>query len=68
MRLEMITQRMRLFYLQLRSFYLRFVFLTFGVGTVSKEGQILFSDRGTAIKTDQTDFHREQEDQTEFQP
>ena len=37
---------MRLFYLQLRSFCLRFVFFTSGGGTVSKKDQIQFPDRG----------------------
>ena len=62
---------MRLFYLQLRSFYLRFVFFTYGGGTVSKKDQTQFPDRenrkhkrpnlisgqgGTVSKEDQTDF------------
>ena len=66
---------MRLFYLQLRSFYLRFVFFTYGGGTVSKKNQTQFPDRGnrkqkrpnlisgqggTVSKKDQTDFHRKQ--------
>ena len=66
---------MRLFYLQLRSFYLRFVFFTYGGGTVSKKDQTQFPDRGnrkrkrpnlisgqggTVSKKDQTDFHRKQ--------
>ena len=37
---------MRLFYLQLRSFYLRLVFFTYGGGTVSKEDQTQFLDGG----------------------
>ena len=37
---------MRLFYLQLRSFYLRFVFFTYGGGTVSKKDQNQFPDGG----------------------
>ena len=37
---------MRLFYLQLRSFCLRFVFFTYGGGTVSKEDQTQFPDGG----------------------
>ena len=37
---------MHLFYLQLRSFYLRFVFFTYGGGTVSKKDQIQFPDGG----------------------
>ena len=69
------NRRMRLFYLQLRSFYLRFVFFTYGGGTVSKKDQTQFPDRGnrkqkrpnlisgqggTVSKKDQTDFHRKQ--------
>ena len=37
---------MRLFYLQLRSFYLRFVFFTYGGGTVSKKDQTQFPGQG----------------------
>ena len=37
---------MRLFYLQLRSFCLRFVFFTYGGGTVSKKNQIQFAEGG----------------------
>ena len=61
---------MRLFYLQLRSFYLWFVFFTYGGGTVSKKDQKQFPDGGggnrkqkrpnqlggTVSKKDQTDF------------
>ena len=39
---------MRLFYLQLRSFYLRFVFFAYGGGTVSKKDQTQFSGQGEA--------------------
>ena len=38
--------RMRLFYLQLRSFCLRFVFFTYGGGTVSKIDQTQFPEGG----------------------
>ena len=41
-----IWQRMRLFYLQLRSFYLQFVFFTHGGGTVSKKDRTQFLDGG----------------------
>ena len=37
---------MRLLYLQLRSFGLRFVFFTYGGGTVSKKDQTQFPDGG----------------------
>ena len=37
---------MRLFYLQLRSFCLRFVFFTYGEGTVIKKDQTQFPDGG----------------------
>ena len=62
---------MRLFYLQLRSFYLRFIFFTYSGGTVSKKDQTQFPDRGnrkqkrpnlifgqgeTVSKKDQTDL------------
>ena len=62
---------MRLCYLQLRSFYLRFVFFTYGGGTVSKKDQTQFPDGGnreqkrpnlisgpggTESKKDQSDF------------
>ena len=63
--------RMRLFYLHLRSFYLRFVFFTYGGGTVSKKDQTQFPDGenlkqnrpnrisgpgGTISTKEQTDF------------
>ena len=38
--------RMRLFYLQLRSFCLRFVYFTYSAGTVSKKTKPNFSGRG----------------------
>ena len=45
-----ITFGMRLFYLQLRSFCLRFVFFTYGGGTVSKKDQNQFLDGGNRKK------------------
>ena len=45
---------MRLFYLQLRSFYLRFVFFAYGGGTVSKKDQTQFPTGGAVSKKDQT--------------
>ena len=66
---------MRLFYLQLRSFYLRFVFFTCRGEPVSRKDQTQFADGGTeaeqtkpTFQTGETVFHREQKDQTEFRP
>ena len=48
---------MCLSYLQLRSFYLRFVFFTYGGGTVSKEvTKPNFRTGGTISREDQTEF------------
>ena len=47
---------MRLSYLQLRSFYLRFVFFTYGGGTVGREVQIHFLEGGSCKRKDQTQF------------
>ena len=46
LRLSIVSGWMRLFYLQLRSCYMRFVFFTFGGETVRKKDPNQFPDRG----------------------
>ena len=56
------------FLLTVEFFCLRFVFFIFGWGTANKNDQTQFPDRGEQQrKQKQTNFHRNQTKQTEFQ-
>ena len=60
---------MRLLYSQLRSFCLRFVFFTYGGGTVSTKEQTRFLAGGgpLEVKKSKPIFHGKQNDQAEIQ-